>query len=101
LGRGDDTAGRFFKLQEPGDLAFTVVSGGTGLGATTSTQPYWNGAAMNDLYYFTDRSGALKRYKTTGTVSTVASPVAPTTAPRAKAWTFGTLDAWSGAAPFS
>lgn len=100
LARGDDSNAVFYDLEVGVDTNFVATSGGTGLGTTTSSQPYFHGSVLNDKYYFTDRSGSLRRYDTSGTVATVTQPSAPSQAPRTTAWTYQKLESWAGTAPF-
>lgn len=100
LAQGEDNAAKFYKLKEGTDSSFVAVSGGTGLGTTTLTQPYFQGVTIGDRYYFVDRAGALRKYVDSGpAVSSVTNPATPGAAPGVKAWTYGILENWLGAAP--
>jgi hypothetical protein len=100
IARGADNAAALFDHEESVDSAWVAVSGGTGLGTTTSTQPYFNGTQVGESYYFTDRFGALRKYVPATGVASVTIPAVPGTAPRTKAWTYGILEKWEGAAPY-
>lgn len=87
------------------DSSFQTTSGGTGLGGTT--QPYFQGAVLNDYYYFLDRAGALRKYtpdpSAGNQVITVVQPGAPAAAPVVRSRPYAYLDSWnqnSGTTPF-
>jgi hypothetical protein len=100
IARGADNAAKLYDYEESVDSAWVAVSGGTGLGTTTSTQPYFNGVQVGESYYFTDRFGALRKYVPATGVASVTIPTVPSAAPRTKAWTYGILEKWEGAAPY-
>lgn len=108
LGSAVDSTGRRYRLaarggvfydyeEDNGDLAFQSVSGGTGL----STSQKCQGVQLGQYFYFTDRTGALKRYKIdpTSSVATVALPAAPAM-PAARGRYYGYLETWDGVAPY-
>ena len=97
LARGADNAAKLYDLEVGVDSAWQAVSGGTGLGTTTTTQPYFHSCSLGEAEYITDRSGTLKKYLPATGLSAVTIPTAPSVAPRTKAWTYGILDAFTGA----
>ncbi len=76
--------------------AFANATNGTGLSASSP----WSGITLSDLFYFSDRSAAFKRYDPSNGVASVAQPTKPTAAPRVKPWQYGVLVNWTGSAPF-
>lgn len=96
LARGENTGAALYDLEVGVDSAWQAVSGGAGLGTTTLNVPYFHGAQVGEAFYLSDRLNALKKYVTSGTLSAVTIPTAPTTAPRVKAWTYAVLEAWTG-----
>lgn len=97
LAQGNGTGATLYKLTEGTDTAFTAVSGGTGLGGTTS--PYFAGTVNQDLYYITDRQNGLKKFNPSPSSGNqlipVTQPVAPAAAPTARARPFAKLEDWT------
>jgi len=100
--QGTGASATLFKLLVGTDTAFIAATGGTGLGGTS--QPYFQGVTLNDIFYFTDRAGNLRKFQRVPSsgnqVRDVQLPVKPTAAPGVKARTFECLDQFTGAAPF-
>jgi len=80
------------------DASWQSVSGGGSL-----TDNRVQGVQYGEYFYFTDRSGALKRYTiaASSVAAAVAQPAKPAAAPTVKARHWRILEAWSGSAPFS
>lgn len=78
------------------DASFQAVSGGGSLHASNRLQ----GVQLGDYWYFTDRSGSLRKYliDPSSAVSTVEQPAAPASAPAVKARHYALLDTWDNIA---
>jgi hypothetical protein len=94
LARGTGTNAALYDYEEGTDTTFQATSGGTGLGGTT--EAYFQGVVLNDFYYFTDRTGALRRYTPSSGVASVSQPTKPASAPRYRARPYAYLDSWNG-----
>lgn len=83
--QGSGVGAQLYELREGTDVAFQAASGGAGLGGTA--QPLFQGVAHQDVMYFTDRAGALRKYRpvsfTPANLHTipVAQPAAPAAPP--------------------
>jgi hypothetical protein len=103
--RGNSGGATLYDYVEGTDTSFNATSGGTSLGG--SAEQRFKGVMLNDTYYFTDRSGALRKYQESPSsgnqVRSVALPTKPSAAPGVKPKTYETLEDWtgnSGAAPY-
>lgn len=95
--RGSGAAAQLYALRVGTDAAYTAATGGGSLGGTS--QPYFQGVTLGDLYYFTDRQNGLFKYNPNPSsgnqVLSVTQPAAPTAAPGATPRPFALLDDWT------
>lgn len=97
--RGTGAAAQLYELKVGTDVAFVAATGGASLGGTT--QNLFQGVTNQDRFYFTDRAGALRKYRPTNWTPQnlhtipVANPAAPVAAATATPRWYNRLEDWA------
>ncbi len=97
--QGNGATAQLYELKEGTDTNFVSASGGGSLGGTS--QNLFQGVGHADAFYFTDRAGALRKFRPTnwplsGThVVAVTQPVKPSAAATATPRWYNRLEDWA------